>query len=71
MKGLATDEGAVMVGRKSGLGVLLQLHCICHRLTLACTDTNVNLKNISTVETEVTQPSTSVYRLNGRRSNMT
>ena len=54
MKGLATDGAAVMVGRKSGLGVLLQedikdlttVHCICHRLALVCTDTNVNLKKI-------------------------
>lgn len=45
---LATDGAAVMMGRKSGVGVqiqskyapfCIQTHCVAHRLNLACTDT--------------------------------
>ena len=63
--GLATDGASVMVGRKNGLAAklkdvnprLISVHCICHNLTLACTDAkdDANLKFIKEVETVVTQ----------------
>ena len=48
--GLATDGASVMVGRKNGLGAklkdvnprLISVHCICHKLALACTDAKDN-----------------------------
>ena len=54
MKGLATDGAAVMIGKNSGVAaqlkglnpVIINVHCICHKLALACTDTN---KDISCV----------------------
>lgn len=63
LKGLSTDGAAVMLGKKNGLGALLKndapdlvvVHCICHKLALACTDTCAQLKKIKTVEVEVTQ----------------
>ncbi|XP_052784628.1 zinc finger protein 862-like [Mya arenaria] len=47
-----------MVGKRSGVAarlkqvnpLLLNVHCVCHRLALACTDTNHTLKYISNVE---------------------
>ena len=63
--GLATDGASVMVGRKNGLGAklkdvnprLISVHCVCHKLALACTDAkdDENLKFIKEVETVVTQ----------------
>ena len=63
--GLATDGASVMVGRKNGLGAklkdvnprLISVHCVCHKLALACTDAkdDGNLKFIKEVETVVTQ----------------
>ena len=65
LKGLATDGASVMTGKKNGLAALLKrdpdvsslvsVHCVCHRLALACTDTNKSLKKISDTELEVTQ----------------
>ena len=62
---LATDGASVLVGRKNGLGGklkdviprLISVHCVCHKLALACTDAkdDVNLKFIREVETVVTQ----------------
>lgn len=62
---LATDGASVMVGRKNGLGAklkdvnprLISVHCVCHKLALACTDAkdDGNLKFIKEVETVVTQ----------------
>lgn len=63
LRGLATDGASVMTGKNRGLAALLKkdvislvtVHCICHKLALACTDTNDELKMIKEVETEVTQ----------------
>ncbi len=52
-----------MTGKNRGLAALLKKdvislvadHCVCHKLALACTDTNDELKMITEVETEVTQ----------------
>ena len=63
LRGLATDGASVMTGKNRGLAALLKkdvislvaVHCVCHRLALACTDTNDELAVIKEVETEVTQ----------------
>ena len=63
LRGLATDGASVMTGKTRGLAALLKkdvislvaVHCVCHRLALACTDTNEELAMIKAVETEVTQ----------------
>ena len=62
----ALDQGSIdldPVGTKNGLVALLKkdvkelvaVRCICHKLGLSCTDTNVQLKKIGDVELEVTQ----------------
>ena len=56
--GFSSDGASVMMGKKNGVAALLRLscphliniHCICHKLALACTDTNENIKYIKTVE---------------------
>ena len=61
--GLATDGASVMVGKKTGLATLLKqqnpslisIHCVCHRLALACTDTNTELKMIGDMELTLLQ----------------
>ena len=63
LRGLATDGASVMTGKTRGLAALLKndvtslvaVHCVCHRLALACIDTNEELQVIKNVETEVTQ----------------
>lgn len=58
LKGLATDEAAVMTGRNNGVAtklkelnpVLISVQCICHKLALACTDTNKEINDIKRVE---------------------
>ncbi|CAC5383238.1 unnamed protein product [Mytilus coruscus] len=64
LSGLSTDGASVMVGKRGGLVAkikrdrpsLLAIHCICHRLALACTDTNVHdLLYMKDVESYVTQ----------------
>lgn len=62
--GLCTDGASVMIGKKDGLGAklkrlnkcLIATHCVCHRLAIACTDTNSNLKCVGNVETYMLQP---------------
>ena len=47
LMGLSTDGASVMVGKNNGVAAklrqrnsnLLNMHCVCHRLALACTDT--------------------------------
>ena len=61
--GLATDVASVMVGSKNGLGAklkdvnprLISVHCVCHKLALACTDAkdDGNLKFIREVVTQL------------------
>ncbi|XP_052241120.1 zinc finger protein 862-like isoform X2 [Dreissena polymorpha] len=61
--GFTSDGASVMMGKRTGVAarlkeinpVLLNVHCICHRLALACTDSNTDLKYISTVETVLRQ----------------
>nr|XP_006811893.1 PREDICTED: zinc finger protein 862-like [Saccoglossus kowalevskii] len=63
MKGMVSDGASMMLGKKNGLAAKLKainshivfVHCVCHRLALACTDTIVSLKYIQEVELIVTQ----------------
>ena len=58
LSGLATDGCSVMTGKRNGVSVqlrkespmLLNVHCICHRLALACGDANNDVSYITTVE---------------------
>lgn len=58
LMGLSTDGANVMVGKTNGVAAklrqsndkLLNLHCVCHRLALACTDSCEELKFIKEVE---------------------
>lgn len=58
-----SDGAAVMTGVKSGFASLLKkenpqvisVHCICHRLALACTDTLQNVGYIKNVHTWLMQ----------------
>ena len=60
---LATDGASVMTGSRNGVAAklretvptLINIHCICHRLALACNDANDNLTQISQVETVLQQ----------------
>ncbi|KAH3790825.1 hypothetical protein DPMN_169033 [Dreissena polymorpha] len=46
--GFTSDGASVMMGKRTGVAarlkeinpVLLNVHCICHRLALACTDSS-------------------------------
>ena len=58
MLGLATDGASVMTGKRNGVAaflrreckLLLNVHCICHRLALACGDANDHVQYIQSVE---------------------
>lgn len=58
LSGLATDGCSVMTGKRNGVSsqlcqespLLLNVHCICHRLALACGDANNDVSHICTVE---------------------
>lgn len=58
LSGLATDGCSVMTGKRNGVAalirreckLLLNVHCICHRLALACGDANDHVAYIQTVE---------------------
>ena len=58
LSGLSTDGASVMVGKENGVTAklkreakrLLNVHCICHRLALACGDANDHISYIKTVE---------------------
>lgn len=58
LTGLSTDGASVMVGKENGVAaklkreakMLLNVHCICHRLALACGDANDHISYIKTVE---------------------
>ena len=58
LSSLASDRAAVMLGKKSGLTTrlnklnpkILSIHCICHRLALACTDSDRDIEHIANVE---------------------
>ena len=61
--GFGSDGASVMVGRVNGVGVKIQAespkclrtHCICHRLALACGDSNDEVKYITVVERTLVQ----------------
>lgn len=63
LSGLATDGCSVMTGKTNGVAaqlrkespLLLNVHCICHRLALACGDANNDVSYIKTVEKILTQ----------------
>lgn len=63
LKGLVTDGAAVMTGRNNGVAtklkelnpVLISVHCICHKLALACTDTNKEIDYIKRMEDTLPQ----------------
>ena len=58
LTGFASDGASVMMGKKGGVAALLRLtcpsliniHCICHRLALSCTDSNESIKYIKDIE---------------------
>ena len=58
LTGFTSDGASVMVGKRSGVAarlkqvnpVLINVHCICHRLALACTDSNESLSYIKNIE---------------------
>ena len=58
LAGPATDGSSVMTGKRNGLAVrlrkdcklLLNVHCICRRLALACGDANDQVSYIKTIE---------------------
>lgn len=55
---MSTDGASVMVGKENGVAaklkreakLLLNVHCTCHRLALACGDANDQISYIKTVE---------------------
>ena len=55
---LASDGASVMVGKNYGVSALLKrdnqrqinVHCICHRLALACGDSNNDIEYVLTIE---------------------
>ena len=55
---LAQDGCSVMTGERNGVSVqlhkqsrpLLNVHCICHRLALACCDANNDVSYINTIK---------------------
>ena len=55
---LASDGASVMVGKNRGMSALLKkgnprminVHCICHQLALACGDTNKQVQCMLTIE---------------------
>ncbi|CAG2195865.1 unnamed protein product [Mytilus edulis] len=62
LSGVSTDGASVMVGKKEGLvkrlkddnPALVAIHCICHRLALACIDTCADLQYIKEMEGHMT-----------------
>lgn len=58
LKGLTSDGAGVMLGKNNGLAaklkrinpVMLAVHCVCHRLALACCDTSKELLPIKRTE---------------------
>ena len=60
---LASDGASVMTGSRNGVAAklrelvptLINIHCICHHLALACNNANDQLKCISEVETVIRQ----------------
>ena len=63
MTGFSSDGAATMVGKRAGVAALLRkknpslinIHCVCHKLALSCTDTNEAINYIKQVETFLRQ----------------
>ncbi|XP_071159304.1 zinc finger MYM-type protein 1-like [Mytilus edulis] len=63
LRSLATDGAFVMTGKKNGVAALLRkehqgiinIHCICHKLALACADTKTELKDIDLAQLTLIQ----------------
>lgn len=65
LKAFASDGASVMTGKKEGVvarfknleacKTLLSIHCICHRLALACSDTGDELSFVKDFETTTMQ----------------
>ena len=61
--GMASDGASVMLGRNNGVAAKLKaiapsviaVHCVCHRLALACADSNQELSYIEKVTTYLTE----------------
>ena len=57
LMGLATDGAAVMVGKREVMAsklkrenpAMINIHCVCHKLALACRDSNEDIKYITTM----------------------
>ena len=61
---LASDGVSVMMGKTGGLAaklqdkhcpMLLNIHCVCHRLALACTQSVAEIAQVGRVETKLRQ----------------
>ena len=61
---LASDGVSVMMGKTGGLAaklqdehcpMLLNTHCVCHRLALACTHSVADIAQVGRVETKLPQ----------------
>ncbi|XP_070539515.1 zinc finger protein 862-like [Ptychodera flava] len=58
ISGFVSDGASVMTGKRGGLATLLRqinptlisIHCICHRLALACLDSNKDIHYIGDIE---------------------
>lgn len=58
LSSLVSDGASAMLGNKSGVAArmkelnpkILGIHCICHKLALACNDTSSEIRYISSVE---------------------
>ena len=63
LNGLATDGASVMLGKHNGVAAklkekapaLVNVHCVCHKLALACVDSVSSLNFIKNVETMLRQ----------------
>ena len=61
--GMAPDDALVMLGRNNGVAAKLKaiapsviaVHCVCHRLALACADSNQELSYIEKITTYLTE----------------
>ena len=63
LRSIATDGASVMTGKHNGVAALLRkehpgiinIHCICHKLALACADTKTELKDIDLAQLTLQQ----------------
>ncbi|XP_006818180.1 zinc finger protein 862-like, partial [Saccoglossus kowalevskii] len=63
LKSFVSDGAAVMTGKQNGVAarlrrlnkLILSFHCICHKLALACVDTEKEIGYIKEVATTLTQ----------------